>query len=120
VRSSDRCSSDRCVCARSRIASESPRRDAIANEAEVDAIRRPQRHRVELDARVHDAGRVERERLQLGIVRRRGDEHAALEQRLEHRHREGGALVRVGAGADLVEEREVPPFGLRERRDDVP
>ena len=50
--------------------------------------------------------------------RRRG-EHAALEQRLEHRHRERRALIRIGPGADLIEEREVAALGLGEGRDDI-
>ena len=51
--------------------------------------------------------------------RRRG-KHATLEERLEHRHRERRALIRVGARADLIEKREVAALRLGKRCDDVP
>ena len=78
-----------------------------------------QRVRVELHARVAHTRRVQREGLQLRVVRGRGDEHTAFEERLEHGHGERRSLVGVGPGADLIEEREVSSLGVRERRDDV-
>ena len=83
------------------------------------AIGRPQGLGVELDARVHDAGRVEGEGLQLGVVRRCRDEDVASEERLEHGHRERRAFVGIRSRADLVEEREVTRLRVGEGGDDV-
>jgi len=90
-----------------------------AGKPDVESERRTKGVRVELHARVTDTWRVERERFQLRVVRRGGDEHAPFEQRLEHRHRERRTFVRVGPGTDLVEEREVATLGVGQRRDDV-
>src|SRR2546423_9298852 len=88
-----------------------------ARQSDPQTEGRSQRVRVELHARVADAGCVEREGLQLWVVRRRGDEYATLEQRFEHSHRERCALVRIRTGADLIEQREVASLGIREGRD---
>src|SRR5439155_19941806 len=68
VEAEPRCDGERVRCAR---------------EADVYAVRWPKRFGVELDARVRHAGRVECERLQLGVMRRRRDEDPALEERFE-------------------------------------
>ena len=90
-----------------------------ARQSDMESERRTKGVRIELHARVAHSRRVEREGLQLRVVRRRGDEDAALEQRFEHGHRERRTFVRIGSRADLVEKREVATLGVGERRDDV-
>ena len=88
-------------------------------QANTKPERRPQRVCVEFHARVPHTRCVQRECLELRVVRRRGDKHATLEERFEHRHREGRAFVGIGPRADLIEEREISALGIREGRDDV-
>src|SRR5258706_241156 len=90
-----------------------------AGQTDVHPIRGTESLGIELDTGVHHAGRAERECLQLGVVRRRGDEDAAREERLEHGHRQGRALIGVCPSAELVEEREVALLRLRQRGDHV-
>ena len=90
-----------------------------AGQPKPQAEGRPQRVRVELHACVPHAGRVEREGLELRVVGRRGREHASLEQGLEYRHRERRTFIRIGAGADFIEQSEISALCLGERRDHV-
>ena len=94
-------------------------RVARARDADEQAVRRTQALDVELDAGILDAVPRVRERLELGIMRRRDRRRANREQALEDGHGERRALLRVRAGAELVDEHEVFGARFREDRDDM-
>ena len=91
-----------------------------AGKAQPETERGAQGRAVELHARVAHSRRVERERLELRVMRRRRDQDPARQEGLEDRHRERRALIGVGPGADLVEQRQVSWLGVGEGGDDVP
>ena len=92
---------------------------ALAGEADRQPIGRPQGADVELDGGIRHAGVLGGEGLQLGVVRRRRDHRAGVEQPADDRHGQGGALGRIGAGADLVEQDERGRTGIGHEAHDV-
>jgi hypothetical protein len=60
-----------------------------------------------------------REQLQLAVVRRRDRDGAALQQMLQQRPRQRGALLGVGARCQLVQQDKRPRAGALQQRDDV-
>ena len=72
--------------------------------ADHESIRGRQRLKVELDAGVLHAFGGFGVTLQLGIVRGRDDVGAALAEKVQQGAGDGGALLRVGPGAELVEQ----------------
>ena len=98
--------------ARSITLASSPSRRAISSACEGpgpperERVGGRERLRVEADGAVERARRRARPLLDLGVVRRRDRERRALRQLVEQGARQRGALDRVGAGGDLVEQHE--------------
>jgi hypothetical protein len=93
---------------------------AAAGRTGQEAKSRPPGRGLELHRRAGRPGELERRRREAGQVGRDERQPAALDQRLEQRHRERRALLRVGAGTELVEQRQAVgtrrPIGLGQAR----
>jgi hypothetical protein len=92
---------------------------ALPRKADGEPIRRAQRRDVELDRCVRHVRIFGRERLQLGVVRRRRNRGTRGQQALEDGHRERGPLGWIGAGSDLIEEHEAARIGGADEAHDV-
>ena len=79
---------------------------AATRQPDRQPVGRRQRLEVEFDRGVARLGRRVGVGLQLGVVRRRGDQGAGPDEVVEEGLRQGGALGRVGPGAQLVEQDE--------------
>ena len=83
-----------------------------ARNAHQQAIGRTQRHGVKLHAGVFHALVTVGKGFQLAVVRCHHRQHALLMQVLQHRHSQRSAFVRVGAGADFINQHQISCFDL--------
>ena len=93
-------------------------RVGLARHADAQPVGRRQRLHVELHGGVEDARLAVREQFQLAVVRGRDQGRARLDEPPDDRDRQRGALGRVGAGAQLVEQHERARPGAFENVDD--
>ena len=92
-------------------------RITAAGHAHQQAVRRTQRHRIKLHARVLHTLMAISKGFQLAIVRRHHRQHALLMQMLQHCHRQRRALVRVRTGADFVDKHQIAGLHLIKNAD---
>ena len=82
-------------------------------------ISRAQRLFVELDAGIQHAGLVARIHLQSGIMRRRQHVRAVAFEIIDHGDSERRSLLRIGSGADFIQQNQRRHFTRLDHRSDV-
>ena len=82
-------------------------------------ISRPQRLFVELNACIQHAGFVARVHLQSGIMRRREHVRAMALKIIDDRDSKRRSLLRIGSGADFIQQNQRRHFTRLDHRSDV-